>query len=85
MQVYINTRQKAQFKRKYPPIHVGDSVRTWVKAGSFKKGYDSAWSKEVYKITFIKENQYLINDHRRRIWNRWELLKVDDVQDKDSL
>ena len=37
MQVYINTRQRAQFKRKYPPLHTGDSVRTAVKAGSFKK------------------------------------------------
>jgi hypothetical protein len=32
----------------------------------------------------MKENQYLTNDHGRRIWNRGELLKVDDVQDKDS-
>ena len=37
MQVYINTRQRAQFKRKYPPLHTGDLVRTAVKAGSFKK------------------------------------------------
>ena len=85
MQVYINIRQKAQFKRKYPPLSIHDSVRTWVKAGSFKKGHESRWSKDVYKIIFIKDNQYLINDHRRRVYNRWELLKIDDVQDKDSM
>ena len=37
MQVYINTRQRAQFKRKYPPLHTADLVRTAVKAGSFKQ------------------------------------------------
>ena len=84
MQVYINTRQRAQFKRKYPPLHIGSLVRTAVKAGSFKKAHQSSWSKDVYKKTFIKDNQYLINDHRKRVWNRWELLKIDDVQDKDG-
>ena len=53
MQVYLNSRQKAKFKRKYPPIRLGDSVRIYIKPHTFKKGYDSAWSKNVYKVTFI--------------------------------
>ena len=50
-----------------------------------KKGTDSYWSKEVYTITFIKDKQYLINDHRRRVWNRWELLKVNASEGKDGI
>ena len=84
MQVYLNIKQKAQFKRKYPPLHVSDSVRIYIKPGSFKKGYDSSWSKDVFKITFIKDNQYLVNNNTRRVYNRWELLKIEGAEDKYS-
>ena len=82
IEVYLNIRQKAQYKRNYPTLRVGDSVRTYVKPQTFKKGYHSAWSKDVYKITFIKDNQYLINDHKRRVYNRFELLKIEGAQGK---
>lgn len=84
IQVYLNLRQKAQFKRKYPPIHTGDSVKTTIKKHTFKKGHDSSWSKEVYTVTFIKDNQYLINDNKRRVYNRWELLKIEGSEGKDG-
>ena len=45
IEVYLNLRQKAQFKRKYPPIHTGDSVKATIKKHTFKKGHDSSWSK----------------------------------------
>ena len=45
-----------------------------------KKGNVSVWSKDVYTITTIKDKQYLINDHRQRVWNRWELLKIEGAQ-----
>ena len=32
----------------------------------------------------LKDNQYRINDLRRRVWNRWELRKVDAVEGKDG-
>ena len=82
IEVYLNIRQKAQYKRNYPTLRVGDSVRTYVKPQTFKKGYHSAWSKDVYKITFIKDNQYLINDHKRRVYNRFELLKIEGAEGK---
>ena len=82
IEVYLNIRQKANFHRKYPTLRVGDSVRTYVKPQTFKKGYHSAWSKDVYKITFIKDNQYLINDHKRRVYNRFELLKIEGAEGK---
>ena len=84
IQVYLNIRKHAQYKRKYPKLSIGDSVRTYVKPGSFKKGYTSSWSKEVYQITYIKDNQYLVNDHKRKVYNRWELLKIEGVEGKDG-
>ena len=39
---------------------------------------------EVYTVTFIKDNQYLINDNKRRVYNRWELLKIEGSEGKDG-
>ena len=49
-----------------------------------KKGYESSWSKDDHTITFIKDNQYLVNDHKRKVYNRSELLKTDDAEGKDK-
>ena len=49
-----------------------------------KKHNVSVWSKDVFKTTFTKYNQYLINDFRRRVWNRHELLTVDAAEGKDD-
>ncbi len=84
IEVYLNIRKRAQYQRLYPKLSVGDKVRTTIKKHTFQKGHNSAWSKEVYKITFIKDKQYLINDHRKRVWNRWELLKIEESQGVDS-
>jgi hypothetical protein len=86
MQVYLNIRKHATFKRNYPPLHVGDTVRTRIKPHTFKKGHDSSWSKEVYKITFIENNQYLLDDKhiRKRVWPRHDLLKIEGAEGKDG-
>jgi hypothetical protein len=83
IEVWLNIKQKAQYKRSYPPLSVGSSVRTYIKPHTFKKGYTSSWSKDVYKVTFIKDNQYLVNDNKRKVYNRWELLKIDGAEGKD--
>ena len=49
-----------------------------------KKGTDSVWSKEVFEITFITYKQYIINDHRQRVWNRHKLLKIESAEGKDG-
>ena len=49
-----------------------------------KKGNVSVWLKYVYTITTIKDKQCLINDHRQRVWNHWELLKIESVEGKDG-
>ena len=55
IEVWLKIRNKATFARTYPPSNVGDSVRTYIQPHTFKKGYQPSWSKEVYKITFIKK------------------------------
>ena len=84
IQVYLNIRKHAQYKRKYPKLSMGDSVRTYVKPSGFKTSYTSSGSKEVYQIAYIKDNQYLVNDHKRKVYNRWELLKIEGAEGKDG-
>ena len=74
--VWWNLHNKAKKERKYPNLKVGDIVRTMIKKTTFRKQTDNKWSNDTYKITFIKDNQYMINDHKRKVYYRWELLKV---------
>ena len=66
--VWLIINSEATYNRKCKPIKVGDKIRTHVNPNSMKKGHGSVWSKDVYTITFIKCRQYLINDHRQRVW-----------------
>ena len=86
IQVYLNIRKHAQYKRSYPPLHVGNSVRTYIKPHTFKKGYTSAWSTDVFKVTFVSDDkkQFLVNDNKRKVYNRWELLKVEGAEGVDG-
>ena len=84
MEVWLNISSETQFHVKHTPLKVGDKARTYVKPNSMKKGTVSVWSKDVFEIMYIKDNQYRINDHRRRVWNRWELLKIEGDQGKDG-
>ena len=68
--VWLNVHSKATYKRKYQPTKVCDQVRTYVKPTSMKKGTVSVWSKYVYIITPTRDKQYIINDHRQRVWDR---------------
>jgi len=86
IEVYMHIRQKAQFKRLYPPLVVGDTVRTIVKRHTFTKGYNSSWSVHVYKIIHVSDDgkQLLVNDGKKKVYNRWELLKIQGVEGKDG-
>ena len=82
--MYINIRNKAQFKRTYAKIDIGDSVRTLVKKHTLKKGFHSSWSDELYKMLHINDGQYMIDDkNRRRLFNRHDLLKRTRAEGKD--
>ena len=74
--VYFNMWERAKRDRTYQELKVGDMVRTKEKkTGS--KDYKDKWSKETYKITYIKGDDYLIDDiNRKRVFLRHELLKA---------
>ena len=84
-EVWLNISNKATYNRKYQPLKVGDKVITYVKPKSFKKGYESVWSKEVYTIQLIKDGTYLLNDYqKKRVYHRHELLKINASEGKDG-
>ena len=83
-EVRLNISSNATYSRKSPPLKVGDKVITFVKPKSMKKGTDSVWSKEIFEITFNTCKQQLINGFRRRVRNRFGLLKIDGAQGKDG-
>ena len=74
--VSYNIWSKAKRNRQYPDLKVGDDVRVKLIKDSKTKGYDPKWSKEIYKVTFIKDNDYMVNDDKRKVYQRFEILKV---------
>ena len=84
-EVWLNIHNKSNFARKYPPLKVGDSVRVYIKKKTgFTKGYDPKFSKEIYKVLFYKDKQYLVNNNTRKLYSRHELLKVNAAEGKDD-
>jgi hypothetical protein len=85
IQVFLNISLKAQYNRTYPKLAMSDSVRTYIKPGSFFKGYDSKWSKEAYKIIHITPDgkQFIVNNGQRRLYSRHELLRTKGAEGKD--
>ena len=74
--VSFNLWNNAKKNRQYPELKIGNEVRVIQKNDNKTKGYMPKWSKEVYKVTFIKDNDYMINDGKRKLYQRHELLKV---------
>ena len=66
----------AQENRQYPDLKFGNEVRVMKKKDNKTKGYMPKWSKEVYKVTFIKDSDCMINDGKRNLYQRHELLKM---------
>ena len=84
LKIWLNIQNKTIFNRKYTPLSVGSSVRIY-EPPKHKKGYKSVWSSKVYKITFMNDNGYLIDDFsKRKVFQRNELLKINASEDKDS-
>ena len=63
--------------RKYPVLHVGDPVRVLMKKQTHTKGYHPKWSPVLFRVQYIKGHDYLINDGKRKVYIRHELLKID--------
>ena len=51
------------------------------------KGYDSRWSKEVYKVVAITDDkkQFMVNNNSKRLYSRHELLLVKGTEGKDTV
>ena len=50
-----------------------------------KNGYASVWSSRVYKVTFMNDSGYLIDDYsKKKVYQRNELLKIDGNEDKEG-
>ena len=84
LKVWLNIKNKAGFNRKYPPSSVGSFVRIY-EPPKHKKGYRHVWSSRVYKITFMNEKGYLIDDYsKKKAFQRNEMLKSEGAEDKEG-
>ena len=86
IEIWLNITNKANFNRKYPPLKKGSEVRTYIKPKTMTKGYQSRWSKEVYKIVAITGDgkQCMVSNNSRRLYSRHELLLVRGTEGKDG-
>jgi hypothetical protein len=83
---YNNQMRKAQWPNRRETLKVGDRVKLRIKPkglGSYKETNNS-WSKEVYPVSEVEAFQnegtlYHLQNYRRPLL-RYELLKIDDVQ-----
>ena len=76
LSVWWNLSNKAKRDRIYEDINKGDYVRKMIKKTTFRKGTDNKWTNEKYKVLIKNNNNYIINDNTRKVYNRHELLKV---------
>ena len=86
IEIWLNIYNKANFNRKYPPLKKDSEVRAYVKPGSFKKGYESKWSKDVYKVVAITDDgkQFMVSNNSKRLYSRHELLLIRGAEGKDG-
>ena len=65
---------------------MSSEVKVYIKPGSFKKGYESRWSKEVYKVIAITDDrkQFMVSNNSRRLYSRHELLLIRGAEGKNG-
>lgn len=91
LQVYMNIKNKAKFKMAWPTLTEGDMVRTAIKSSSMTKAHHPKFSVQVYKISHVSINQdgtssYLLIGHpNRKLFYRWELRRISNTDDKDTV
>ena len=76
LMVSFNLWNNAKKYRRYPDISSGSEVRVIQNKDSKTNGYFPTWSKGVYKVTFVKDNDHMGNGIKRKLYQRHELLKV---------
>jgi hypothetical protein len=86
IEIWLNIINKANFNRKYPPLKISSEVRTYIKPKTMTKGYDSRWSKEVYKVVAITDDrkQFMVSNSSKRLYSRHELLLIRGSEGKEG-
>ena len=74
--VSFNIRENVKYDSKYPKIIVSDHVRVLMKKDSTTKGYFPKWNQSVFEVIFIENDNYVINDGKRKLYRRHEILKI---------
>ena len=82
--------KKAQFNKAYPNLETNDLVRVAIKKKVMSKEHDPKFSVPVYKVLFVQimpdgTRQYLINHPNKKPYYRWELRKINETEDKDTV
>ena len=72
----LNIWNKAKRNRQYPQTAVGDDVRVNLIKESKKPKATILNGQTTYKTTFVKYNDYMVIDGKRKVYQRFELLKV---------
>ena len=77
LKVKFNLEMAAKRNRKYPELKKDDRVRIMEKpTKTGKKGYFPKWSPQTFKVLVVDGKQYMVNNNKRKVYNRHELLKV---------
>ena len=74
--VAFNLSKHAVKKRRYPDLDVGDRVRVLLGKDPKRKGYMPRWSTEAHRVIVKSDGGFLVDDGKRRVYQRHELLKV---------
>jgi hypothetical protein len=76
MMVSFNLWNKAKRSRTYPDLKKDDEVRVMNKKKITTKGFFPKYSTEKYRVIGESKGGYLIDDGKRQVYLRSELLKV---------
>ena len=76
--VFLHIALKSKHNRVYPPLQIGSNVRVLLKPSTFKKSWHDKWSSTVYQVVAIQGIYYLINDNKKKVMLRHELLLTMD-------
>ena len=72
----FNIWAQSKKDRVYPELKVGDEARVMLTKDSKTKRHMPKWSVDTFKVLHIKDHDYLVNNNKRTIYLRHELLKV---------
>ena len=74
--VAFNLHKHAVKKRRYPDLRVGDRVKVLLAKDPKRKGYMPRWSAETFRVFGDQNGDFLVDDGKRRVYHRHELLKI---------